>query len=913
MTFRGRPIEPLALGLVVLIGTVVAGYWALSVDEWRVMTDELGYVKIAVSISDTLSPVSRVRGESIHNYGILYPALLAPVVGLLDMPTAFRLAHGLGAFLMVSAAIPAYLLATFVSRSRAVGLAAAAPVALTPWLLLAMNLLTEVLAYPVFVWAMYASVLAVAEPSRKRDAAVLVALVLLFLARTQFIFVFGLLPVAIVLHEVGARLPGSSPRTWARESWLGLRASVANHVVLCAAGVLGALFALAAGDRILGGYGAVRSGTLFPPAFAQAAYDHLNQILLGVAVLPLVLALAYLAETLVRPGDRRAHAFAVHLLLIVPALLVIVTSFDLQFAGGVHERYLFYVAPLLFIAAACYVRSARWPLFTVGGAGVLTALILTRTTFEPVANYPIYASPTRAAWVALDFRVGQVRDLTGIDLSNGLALAIGTAAAAAILVWLLQSARRRVALAGLGLALALWGVALTAYSAPKVRAEHESLAVQGLGTTAPLDDRDWIDDALPSGATAGLVPSIINARAGIPIPSGTVTEQGVWWEAEFWNKSVVRSYVYRDAIDYAPYKREAMTLDRRSGALRVTGDETPYLVVAKSNVRVAPEGEVVASRGDLDLYEPTRPYRAEWATGGVSDGGATRGDRGPAHGVRTPRVGARIPAGGARRARPARAGAVGGPGSSRAHGAGRGRPAPDHAGAVRGGRPAANRPPEGRGRGRRAPRRCPRGEGAALLSSVTVAIPVLDGRPLLDETLAAVRRQRVEAEVELRSGRLGLGRRVARGGRAPRRARDRRAAGPVLARRHAQPAHEGVDREPRGLSHPGRHARGRANGSAGCWRASSWPRTSGSCSVPTDRARTRPRWCAASWIPSSDRSPRTGARASTGGPSRGAIPWPTAATPTSPMRTAAWRGGRGSRCPSERWPTRRTRCSPTTC
>ena len=36
-----------------------------------------------------------------------------------------------------------------------------------------------------------------------------------------------------------------------------------------------------------------------------------------------------------------------------------------------------------------------------------------------------------------------------------------------------------------------------------------------------------------------------------------------------------------------------------------------------------------------------------------------------------------------------------------------------------------------------------------MLSSVTVAIPVLDGRPLLDETLAAVRRQRVDAQVEL--------------------------------------------------------------------------------------------------------------------------------------------------------------------
>ncbi len=621
MTWRGRRLEPLVLGLIVLAGTALAARWALSIDEWRVMTDELGYVKIALSISDTFSPVSNIRGESIQNYGILYPALLAPIVGLFDMPTAFTLAHALGAFLMASTAVPAYLLATFVSRSRAVGLAAAAPVALTPWLLLSLNLLTEVLAYPVFVWAVYASVLTVAEPSRRRDAAVLAALVLLFLSRTQFIFLFGLLPLAIVLHEVGVRLSTRSPRAWASQAWAGLRASVSGHPVLGVAAVLGALLALVAGNRILGGYGEVRSATLLPPGFVQAAYDHLNEILVGVAVLPMVLTLAYVAETVLRPGDRRAHAFAVHVLLIVPALLVIVTNFDLEFAGGVHERYLFYVAPLLFVAAACYLQSARWPLLAVGGATVLTALILLKTTFGPGGNFPVYASPTRVTWVALDFRSGQLRDLLGIEMSNGWVLALGTAVAAGFLVWLLRSGRRRVALAGWGVAIALWSVAVTSYCAPKVKAEHESLALQGLGTPSPMEDRDWIDEAVPSGGTAGLVPSLINARAGVPIPVGTVTEQGVWWEAEFWNKSVDRSYLYDGATDYTPYVRETMNLDRRSGRLRVTGGEASHLLVAKSNVRLAPDGEVVASGADLDLYEPTRPYRAAWATTGVGDGG----------------------------------------------------------------------------------------------------------------------------------------------------------------------------------------------------------------------------------------------------------------------------------------------------
>ena len=40
--------------------------------------------------------------------------------------------------------------------------------------------------------------------------------------------------------------------------------------------------------------------------------------------------------------------------------------------------------------------------------------------------------------------------------------------------------------------------------------------------------------------------------------------------------------------------------------------------------------------------------------------------------------------------------------------------------------------------------------------TVTVAIPVLDGRPLLDETLDAVARQRVDAEVDLLVADLSL-------------------------------------------------------------------------------------------------------------------------------------------------------------
>ena len=62
--------------------------------------------------------------------------------------------------------------------------------------------------------------------------------------------------------------------------------------------------------------------------------------------------------------------------------------------------------------------------------------------------------------------------------------------------------------------------------------------------------------------------------------------------------------------------------------------------------------------------------------------------------------------------------------------------------------------------------------GPGLMAAVvTVAIPVLNGGPLLRQVLAAVREQEVEPRAGAGGGRLGLHRRLARGGRGGGRAR----------------------------------------------------------------------------------------------------------------------------------------------
>src|SRR4051794_26217051 len=97
---------------------LVTAYYASRVSEWLVMTDELQYVKVGLGIAGTGSPVPPLRGEYYAAYNVLYPALLAPLLGLLDMPAAFRAAHVLNGILMASTAVPAYLLARAVRIDR---------------------------------------------------------------------------------------------------------------------------------------------------------------------------------------------------------------------------------------------------------------------------------------------------------------------------------------------------------------------------------------------------------------------------------------------------------------------------------------------------------------------------------------------------------------------------------------------------------------------------------------------------------------------------------------------------------------------------------------------------------------------------------------------------------------------------
>ena len=88
------------------------------VTDWFVMTDELLYERLAISVARTGSPLPQLHGTIVNSVDQLYPLILAPFFVYGSVHGDLVAAHVFGAFLMSSASVPAFLLARDVSSKR---------------------------------------------------------------------------------------------------------------------------------------------------------------------------------------------------------------------------------------------------------------------------------------------------------------------------------------------------------------------------------------------------------------------------------------------------------------------------------------------------------------------------------------------------------------------------------------------------------------------------------------------------------------------------------------------------------------------------------------------------------------------------------------------------------------------------
>jgi hypothetical protein len=611
---------PLALAGVVISAFVVTAFFTSRVTEWLVMTDEMQYVKLALAIAREGALVPEIHDAFYPSYNQLYPLLLAPVVGLLDMPDAFRVAHVLNALIMASTAVPAYLLARELVGSRPAALIAAALTVAVPWMAMAVVLMTEVVGYPAFLWAALAMQRALAEPSPRRDLIAGAAIVLATLARTQYVLLALAFPVAVVLHELAfaAGRPG--------ERRVLLRAAVRRHVVLWGAIVTGLLVSLpllATGrlSVLLGQYRATAVGDILPPGVARFAVLHFDLIVVGLGVIPGVLGIGWLLGTLLRPSTKALHAYAILAAVIGLGLALQVASFNLRFVNGfIQTRYLVPLAPLLILAAIACLAEPRRRWAGVVVAGIALAFVLPLHPYGPAPS-PWFASPDTAFHVVLSGRTQWLGQLLGLgDLRFVDVLRWGTPVLALALAAVLYRAPRRLALYAVSAPLLVFGVAETVYVLNTItRGPNGARPVTG----GALEGRDWIDRAVP-GARAALMPVPI-ARAPVPLDQAGYFSQQLWWDTEFWNKAADQVYASEGLESYSAWPKPVMRVDERRGRL-IVDDQRRYVVASASELRFGLRGaRTVANTDVLRLLDVPRPYALDWSTAGLGVEGAVFG------------------------------------------------------------------------------------------------------------------------------------------------------------------------------------------------------------------------------------------------------------------------------------------------
>ena len=577
------------------------------------MTNELLYERRAISAAQSLSPLTRLRGDTIPSYDQLYPLLIAPVFRHGYVPHDLVQAHFLNAWIMSSACIPVFLLARRATgRSWAAYLVALLSVTL-PWIFYSDFLLTEVAAYPAFLWGVLGVQAATANPSPRTDVLAVGGIALAFFARTQFAILAIVLPLAILAHELG-RVSHGTARARVRD---GLLAAVRAHRVLTAlygAFLLVAVLLLAAGrlHEVLGVYGDTISGNLLPSGTGKWFLVHMATIALGLGILPYVAGVAWLLANLVRPsGSKELHAFACVGAIAVSLITLQVTIFDVRFGGGliVHDRYLFYVAPVVLLGFVCALvdrRRPRWSLL------LPTALVATGFALFYFGIYPILNSDTPVS----DLNDFILRVCNNTVTTAQAALAVTTVMLSLVFVQCAALLRRSHLTALLVALLLLALPAETGYTFVRLFRVN---GWSGRPVTLHYGDViDWIDRTAGTRAKVTMLPYPL-------VPGDFWQSYPFWRDVEFWNKSVVRAAYITGGIFESTggtFPKIYLEFNQTTGAANVSPTRFAAEGAHESRFRISGAARPVDH--GVRLIDAAMPWRADWLTYGLTDDGWTK-------------------------------------------------------------------------------------------------------------------------------------------------------------------------------------------------------------------------------------------------------------------------------------------------
>jgi hypothetical protein len=568
------PFIAITAWLLLLYGTQVVDH-----PSPTLFTDELQWTQLSRAIADHGS--ASIRGEPT-GFESLYVYVIAPAWWLGDTAIAYEVIKYVNVLLMMTAAVPAYLLARrLVSKPAAVAVAVAS--VSIPAMVYALYVLTESLAYPWVVLCTWLMVEALAQRTRGWIAAAVAATLVAPLVRGQLI----LIPAAFAAAAFLLWWRSPQARRFRGFSWLP------GDTIALALLAFGAFAVL---SRVV-----LHSNTIWrlatDPAPSQVlghALSAVGALLIGLGVLPLVAGLTALVP---RRGERLSPYDGAF--IAVTAAFVGFFAFYtgvkgaynmLTFADRIDERNMFYLAPLLLLGTAIVLERRRVRLLPLLGATAFAAYLIDSTPIQ--LNYPYFDAPgfSIATMTNREFSW----PLATIERALYVTLAVSVAVVVAA-----RFGRGRAARAGL---------ALVAFAVVGWNLAGQITAAGGANVTARTYLRnlpqppDWVDRAT-DGAPATYLGQTITTGVGLRINL-----------LEFWNPSIVKvATTDRTLVFPGPtLNPEVVAAD---GTL---SDQTgTSFVLADSGI--VPVGTEIAKRGVLRVYRVHGPIKLRESVEGVDE------------------------------------------------------------------------------------------------------------------------------------------------------------------------------------------------------------------------------------------------------------------------------------------------------
>jgi hypothetical protein len=490
-----------------------------------VFMDELGYERTALSLARTGH--FSLFGKGGIAYSPLYPITLSPIYVLASLHTAYEWARVENSVLISLSVFPVYGIArTVLPRGRSIGVAALSLIA--PLMLYSAFEMSESLAYPLCLFAMWTMLRAVRRPGVVNDAILLAAILLATAARIQLVV---LVPAALTAVLMVALLrPEPAPSSWA-----AVLRSIRGHWLLfgtagvALVGVLGRRATNGGGLPLAGRYANVGQAHAGPLRVVELFFRHLAALDWAVGVIPFAAALVC-GYALVRFGfPKRALVFA-SVAVASTFWLLLEVAFDAAAFDAtsnrpgilnqprIHERYLIYLTPFFLVALFAtlpLLLRKRIPTSRLVAIAAVAVALPALIPFGTVIN----ETTSIDSFSLLPFATGRSGRSVPITHATGAILALSALLA---LIYLLIPSRRVPAPA----AVLVTAVAFLGVSTLELGDQLTLVKPSSRGLPAHAN---WVDRAVGSDRDVSLVGSSRVHKAALH-------------QTAFWNASVTRLY-----------------------------------------------------------------------------------------------------------------------------------------------------------------------------------------------------------------------------------------------------------------------------------------------------------------------------------------------------------------------------------